>query len=220
MVKNLAHGLAMWHARAMRRKAPKPVQLETMDTLLVAGSFFRFLAEHLGELATEDVVGGIFDERFGRGSTPPEELLGLLLLRYFDDVSYQVASDRARFDLRWKAVLGYPVADLGPKVSDTTLNDFENALRANMRFEKLLSRTLAMAKAEGFFAREIEAAQDSSPVVGKGAVQDTFNLLGASVRRLIRAIAKAQNEPRRAVARRHGVEELFLKSTKAIAEIA
>ena len=202
----------------MRTHAPKGSgNFEELG--LAAGSLFEFLGSHLDQIATEDVVGGIFSEERGRGSTPPEHLVAVLILRYFEGVSYQVASDRARYDLRWKAVLGRTPSELGPVVSDTTLNDFENALRQERRFEKLLARTVQLAKESGLLGEEIEAAQDSSPVVGRGAVQDTYNLLGTSVRKLIRAIAKEQGEPARSVAKRFGVEDLFVRSTKATADI-
>src|ERR1700722_17699036 len=72
----------------------------------------------------------------------------------------------------------------------STLNDFEKALREQGRFEKLLAYTVQMAKKAGLLSDEIETAQDSSPTIGKGAVQDTYNLLGTSVRRLVRAVAE------------------------------
>jgi hypothetical protein len=50
-------------------------------------------------------------------------------------------------------------------------------------------------------------------------VQDTYNLLGTSIRKLVRAIAKEQGERARVVAKRYGVEELFARSTKATADI-
>jgi hypothetical protein len=202
----------------MRTRVPQgPAIIE--QPWLEPGSLFEFLSRHLAAIATEEVVGGIFSEEKGRGSTPPEHLVAILLLRYFEGVSYQVASDRTRYDLRWKAVLGRAPSELGPAVSDTTLNDFEKALRDNGRFEKLLARTVQMAKQAGLLEDEIEAAQDSSPVVGKGAVQDTYNLLGTSIRKLVRAIAKEQGEPARTAAKRFGVEDLFVRSTKATADI-
>jgi hypothetical protein len=202
----------------MRTRAKKgPATIE--ELCLAPGSLFEFLARHLDQIAPEEVVGGIFDEKLGRGSIPPEHLVAILILRYFDGVSYQVASDRARYDMRWKAVLGRTPSQLGPVVSDTTLNDFEKALREQGRFEKLLACTVQMAKEAGLLADEIETAQDSSPTIGKGAVQDTYNLLGTSIRRLVRAIAKEQREPARTVAQRYRVEDLFVRSTKATAEI-
>jgi hypothetical protein len=202
----------------MRTRLPKgPTTIE--ELCLAPGSFFEFLARHLSEIATEDVVGGIFSEERGRGSIPPEHLMAILLLRYFAKASYRVAADLARYDMRWKAVLGRAPRELGPIVSDTTLNDFEKALRENGRFDKLLARTVQLAKQAGFFGAEVETAQDSSPVIGKGQVEDTYNLLGTSIRKLVSAIAKEQGVPRREVAKRYGVEELFDRSTKATANI-
>lgn len=187
--------------------------------MLPERSLFGLLAEHLSEIATEEVIGGVFSERLGRPSTPPEHLVAILLLRYFENVSYAVAADRARFDVRWKAVLGRAPAESGPVVSDTTLNDFENALRNLGRFDVLLKRTIELAKEWGWLEGEIVVAQDSSPLIGKGAVKDTYNLLGDAIRKLIRALAKAQGEKPLEVSKRYGIEDLFRRSTKATAEI-
>ena len=189
------------------------------EWMLVPGSFFSFLAVRLSEIANEDVVGGVFCERLGRPSIPPEHLVAILLLRYFEGVSYAVAADRARFDVRWKAVLGRKPEDPGSIVSDTTLNDFEDVLRRRGRFGLLLKRTIELAKEAGFLADEIEGVQDSSPILGRGAVKDTYNLLGDAIKKLVRGLAHAQDEKPRDAARRYGVEDLFRRSTKATAEI-
>jgi hypothetical protein len=146
-------------------------------------------------------------------------LVALLLLRYFERVSYEVAAERAQYDIRWKAVLGLGPAEQGPVVSDTTLNDFEDALRERGRHDVLVKRTVEMAAEAGWIEGELETAQDSSPVQGKGAVKDTYNLLGDAIRILIRGIAKAQGDKPLATAERYGVAELFRRSTKATANI-
>jgi hypothetical protein len=189
------------------------------EWMLDPRGFFGFLAVHLSKIVTEEVVGGIFSERLGRPSTPPEHLVAILLLRYFENVSYAVAADRARFDVRWKAVLGRKPDEPGPVVSDTTLNDFEDALRNRGRMELLLNRTLELAKEAGWLEGELVGVQDSSPVIGKGAVKDTYNMLGDAIRKLVRGLAKAQGEKPLAAAKRYGVEDLFRRSTKATAEI-
>jgi hypothetical protein len=186
---------------------------------LPTGTFYWFLATHLDVIANEDVVGGIFDAKLGRPSIPPEHLVALLLLRYYEKVSYQVAAERGRFDIRWKAVLGRAIDEPGPVVSDTTLNDFEDTLRRLGRHDVLMRRTIEMACEAGWIEGELVAAQDSSPVIGKGAVKDTYNLLGDAIRKLVRAIAQAQGEKPLVVAERYRVEELFRRSTKATANI-
>jgi hypothetical protein len=204
----------------MRTRISGSLVIDPADMWMLApGSLFGFLAVHLPEIATEEVVGGIFSERLGRSSTPPEHLVAILLLRYFERVSYAVAADRARFDVRWKAVLGRRPEEPGPVVSDTTLNDFEEALRKLDRVEVLLTRTIELAKEAGLLKGELVAAQDSSPVIGRGAVKDTYNLLGDAIRKLVRGLAQAQGEKPLEVAKRYGIEDLFRRSTKATAEI-
>jgi hypothetical protein len=205
----------------MRTRIPtEGKQGPTADSwTLPGGSFFQFLATHLGQIATEDVVGGIFNPTQGRGSIPPEHLVAILLLRYFENVSYEVAAQRAQYDVRWKAVLGRGPTEPSPPVSDTTLSDFEAALRRLGRHDVLLTRTIEMACEAGWVEGELETAQDSSPVVGRGAVKDTYNLLGDAIRKLIRGIAKAQGTKPLATAAFHGVEDLFRRSTKATASI-
>jgi hypothetical protein len=204
----------------MRTRIPGSRVIDLADRwMLPPGTFFEFLAVHLAEIVTEVVVAGVFSERLGRPSTPPEHLVAILLLRYLENVSYEVAADRARFDVRWKAVLGRGPSESGPVVSDTTLNDFENALRELGRFDVLLKRTIELAKEAGWLKDEIEAVQDSSPVTGRGAVKDTYNLLGDAIRKLVRGLAKAQGEKPLDAAKRFGVEDLFRRSTKATAEI-
>ncbi len=76
-----------------------------------------------------------------------------------------------------------------------------------------------MAAEAGWIDAELHTAQDASPVVGKGAVKDTYNLLGDAIRKLIRGIAKAQGSKPLATAAQYGVEDLFRRSTKATANI-
>ena len=104
-------------------------------------------------------------------------------------------------------------------VSDTTLNDFERALQREGRWEALLTRTIQMAKEAGRLEGELKVALDTTPILGRGAVKDTYNLLGDAIRKLVRGLAKAQGETPLMAARRYGVEELFRCSTKATAQI-
>jgi len=71
-----------------------------------------------------------------------------------------------------------------------------------------LTRTIELAKEAGLLKGELVAAQDSSPVIGRGAVKDTYNLLGDAIRKLVRGLAQAQGEKPLEVAKRYGIEEL------------
>lgn len=205
----------------MRTRLPRQLSLDdaVVRWALPVGSFYRFLAEHLHAIATEAVVGGLFSETVGRPSTPPEHLVAVLLLRYHDDVSYVVAAERAQFDVRWKAVLGYAPAAVVPGLSDSTLHDFEDLLRAMGRHDALLARSITLACDAGWITGPITAVQDSSPVNGRGAVKDTYNLLGEGIQRLVRSLATATGEQPLAIAARYGAADLFRRRTKATANI-
>ena len=200
-------------------RTPPPTKDAADNWTLPKGTFFWFLAKHLQRIATEEVVGGLFSSTLGRPSTPPEHLVALLLLRYYENVSYAVAAERAQFDIRWKAVLGRAIEEPGPVVSDTTLNDFEAALRRLNRHDVLIARSVELACEAGWIEGELVTAQDSSPVNGKGAVKDTYNLLGDAIRKLVRGIAAAEGGKPLATAERYGVGDLFRRSTKAAANI-
>jgi hypothetical protein len=192
-----------------------------VEGILPTGSFYRFLAENVGRIASEDVVGGLFSDANGRRSAiAPEYYVALILLRYHDKVSYQVASERAQFDGRWRMVLGKsPTPSRSSIVSAASLQEFEDLLRRRGRHDALLVRTIKMAREDGVLPREVTTAQDSTPIIGRGAVKDTYNLVGDGLRRLLRALAKVQGEKPLAVAERYGVGELFRRSTKATAGI-
>ena len=205
----------------MRTRPARKLSLDdaVIQWALPAGSFYRFLAEYLPHIATEEVVRGLFSETVGRPSTPPEHLVAVLLLRYHDNVSYTVAAERAQYDVRWKAVLGYAPSDTVPPVSDTTLQSFEDLLRERGRHELVFAGSVALAADLGWINGPLVGVQDSSPVQGRGAVKDTYNLLGDGIRRLVRGLAKATGDKPLAVAERYGAAELFRRSTKATANI-
>jgi hypothetical protein len=205
----------------MRTRLPAQVTLDEaiLRWTLPQGSYYHFVASHLHQIATEEVVGGLFSETQGRPSTPPEHLVALVLLRYYEDISYEEAAERTEFDVRWKAVLGRAPQEPGPAVSDSTLQNFEVTLHKTGRYQVLFKRSVQMACEAGFVEGGLVVAQDSSPVIGKGAVKDTYNLLGDGIRTLVRALAKAQGDQVAQMAQKYGVEELFRRSTKATAQI-
>lgn len=193
---------------------------EVVERLLPRGSFYRFLFDNIEKLAADDVIGDVFSALRGRPSAiAPEHYLALILLRYHDNVSYEVASERGQFDVRWKAVIGKSPMDLTPTVSAASLQEFEDALKRRGRHEVLFQRTVTMAKDAGLLAKSVTVAQDSTSVTGRGAVKDTYNLLGDGLRRLLRALAKQQGTKPLALAEQFGAEELFRRSTKATANI-
>jgi hypothetical protein len=57
------------------------------------------------------------------------------------------------------------------------------------------SHGLAEARRAGYLQnRKLRVALDTTPILGKGAVQDTYNLLGEGIERLGRRLAEVEKE--------------------------
>src|SRR6185312_4810756 len=60
--------------------------------------------------------------------------------------------------------------------------------------EKLVERTVALAKeSKKFDWRKLRVILDSSPLEGAGRVEDTWNLIGRAMAKVVGAVAKATN---------------------------
>jgi len=86
--------------------------------------------------------------------------------------------------------------------------------------QKLLDRTVALAKQTGRFGwQALRAALDSSPLVGRGRVEDTWNLLGRALRTVVTCAATTLKSPREQVLAGAGVTLLGASSLKAALDI-
>jgi hypothetical protein len=83
-----------------------------------------------------------------------------------------------------------------------------------------LDRTVALAKRRGGFGwQALRAALDSSPVLGAGRVEDTWNLVGRALRAVATCAAKTLKVSREQVLRDAGVTLLGAVSLKAALDI-
>lgn len=119
----------------------------------------------------------------GRPSVLPAELALLALLQHEAGWSDEEAVLRSAFDLRWAAVLGRAAAT--PLCAKSTLQLFRSHLVLNDGVPKVFQKSIAEARRAGLLKGPvIRAAIDTKPMLGRGAVQDTYNLLGTSMRQL------------------------------------
>ena len=110
----------------------------------------------------------------------------------------------ARVDQRWQLVLGCLGATDAP-FSQGALVKFRERMIAHDLDRKLLDRTVALAKQTGRFGwQALRAALDSSPLVGAGRVEDTWNLLGRALRTVVTCAATTLKIPRDAGAAGRG----------------
>lgn len=80
-----------------------------------------------------------------------------------------------------------------PPFSKGTLVNFRKALINKGFDQKLIERTVEVAKKRGGFSSgRLRAALDSSPLWGAAKVEDTYNLLGHALKKVLRVIAEAQ----------------------------
>lgn len=209
--------LIRWHV---------PVELNPEETRIAAllhrsGKFYVFLRTIRTELFDDAFQAELAAVYHPRGTAPlPAALLAMVtVLQAYDQVSDADAVVAARVDRRWQLVLG----SLGPtdvRFSQGVLVKFRERMIAHDLDRKLLDRTVALAKQTGRFGwQALRAALDSSPLVGAGRVEDTWNLLGRALGTVVTCAATTLKVPRAHVLTGAGVTLLGAPSLKAALDI-
>jgi hypothetical protein len=93
---------------------------------------------------------------------------------------------------------------------------FRERLLAHDLDRKLVARTVAFAKATGKFGwQQLRAALDSSPLIGAGRVEDTWNLLGRAMHQLVVLASQVTGLAQEVIRQQAGVTVLGQASVKA-----
>lgn len=151
-------------------------------------SFYGFLAAQRGKLFRDDEFKALYVLDNGCPSVPPSLLATVLLLQTYDRVSDEEAKGRADFDLRWKVALGIEL-DSRP-FAKSTLQLFRAQLILHDGVRKVFKKSLAFARQSGHLKnRKSKLAVDTSNILGRGAVKDTYNLLADGIVKLVGVIA-------------------------------
>jgi hypothetical protein len=153
-------------------------------------TFYGWLAAQRGELFPDALFAGLYAHGWGRPSVPPSLLATALVLQTYSGVSDDEATQRAAYDLRWKVALGVEV-DARP-FAKSTLQEFRAQLVVHAEQRRLFQESLALAKRRGKLARhrKLTVALDTTPVLGRGAVKDTYNLLADGIVAVLRVLAR------------------------------
>jgi Transposase DDE domain/Transposase domain (DUF772) len=153
-------------------------------------TFYGWLAGQRGELFPDALFAGLYAAGWGRPSVPPSMLATALVLQTYSGVSDDEATQRAAYDLRWKVALGVEV-DARP-FAKSTLQEFRAQLVVHAEQRRLFQESLALARRRGKLARhrKLTVALDTTPVLGRGAVKDTYNLLADGIVALLRVLAR------------------------------
>ena len=154
----------------------------------------------------------------GRTSVPPSLAISILFLRAYEKVSFVEAIERTKYDLRWKVALGLEMEE--EPIQKSTLQEFEARLVIHEQGEALLKKSIAEARRAGYLqSRKIRVALDTTPILGKGAVKDTYNLLGEGIEQLACRLAEGEGESGASWAERQGLSRYFSSSLKGEAAI-
>ncbi len=181
-------------------------------------SFYGRLAGLRGQLFRDKDFAALYCRDNGRSSVPPSLLATALLLQAYDKVSDAEAHRRATVDLSWKVALGVEV-EVRP-FAQSTLQHFRAQLVLHAQMRELFLRSLELARARGLLrGRSLQVALDTTPIWGRGAVKDTYNLLADGIRQLLRTLARVQDRELAAWAAGQGYARYLAASVKGTAEI-
>ena len=151
-------------------------------------TFYGLLASLRGRLFRD---AGFYCADNGRDSVPPSLLATALLLQSHDKVSDAEAKARADFDIRWKVALGIEVEDR--PFAKSTLQVFRAQLILHDKVREVFESSLRLARESGYLKRRsMKVALDTTNILGRGAVRDTYNLLADGIVKLMRALAQVE----------------------------
>lgn len=145
----------------------------------------------------------------GRPSTPPSLLALACLLQHHEGISDAEVVERTKYDLRWKVVLDLDPVQVVAPFAKSTYQSFRARLALHEKEALAFEKSVEVAAQKGLFRKSVGVALDSSPVRGRGAIKDTFNLLSDAIRCLVRGVAKKRGLDPSAEALRVGVERHF-----------
>ena len=181
-------------------------------------SFYGLLASLRGRLFRDAEFAEFYCPDNGRDSVPPSLLATALLLQSHDKVSDAEAKARADFDLRWKVALGIEVEDR--PFAKSTLRVFRAQLILHDKVREVFESSLRLARESGYLkGRGMKVALDTTNILGRGAVKDTYNLLADGIVKLARALAQLKGINVGQWAKSQGYHRYLASSVKGEAAI-
>jgi hypothetical protein len=181
-------------------------------------SFHGQLALASARLFSDDSFAALYADHRGRPSVPPSQLALLTLLQHHAGCSDEEAIDRTAYDLRWAAVLRREAGT--PLCAKSTLQLFRSHLILHEGVWTLFQSSLQEARRAGLLkGAALKIAIDTKPILGRGAVLDTYNLLGRGIRQLVGAWARSEGQASEAWAHAHDLSRYFGSSLKGEADL-
>jgi len=182
-------------------------------------SFYHQLAVAGPRLFRDEDFAEFYATVPSRPSVPPSQLALMTLLHQYTGCSDQEAVERSAYDLRWCAVLGKAAGE--PLCAKSTFQLFRAHLVVHEKMGAILVKSIEEAKRSGLLKRgsALKVHLDTKPIIGRGSVEDTYNLLGRGIRGLVEALARLVRCEPREWAAAHDLGRYFTSSLKGSAGI-
>ncbi len=157
--------------------------------VLKPGTFHAQLAQAAPRLFRDEDFAKLYSDRIGRPSVPPSMLALTVLLQQEAGVSDEETVARTGYDLRWASVLRRTAGEA--LCAKSTFQLFRAHLVLHEAVRTLFLASIHEAKKAGLLnGKAVRVAIDTKPIAGRGAVEDTFNLVAAGIRQVAAALAR------------------------------
>ncbi len=198
-----------------------PVELSEEEEQIVKrvrkAKLFVFLRQHRHGLFNEAFQQELanLDRPAERGQPPIAPAMLALILQAYMGISDDEVIEATVMDRRWQLVLDCLNTEQAP-FSKGTLVAFRQRLIEAHLDRRLIERTIEIASpSQGVGPRALRAALDSSPLWGAGRVEDTYNLVGHALKKVMRVVADQQGRELVGVAKEAGAAVMCETSLKA-----
>jgi hypothetical protein len=181
-------------------------------------TLYGYLSQNRHHLFRDEDFAALYCRNNGRPSVPPSVVVSILFLRAYTRVSFAEAIERTQYDLRWKVALGLEMEQV--PIHKSALQEFEAQLVLHEMHEPLLQRSIQEARRAGYLkSHKIRVALDTTPILGQGAVKDTYNLLGEGIEKLARRLLEVEGAEEKTWVQQQGLQPYFGSSLKGEAAI-
>jgi len=204
-----------------------PVELSPAEQRIAKrirrAKLFLFLrlqrSEIFSDAFQEEMRAPYKDSTRGQPPVPPAQLDLAIILQAYMGVSDDEVIEATTMDLRWQLVLDCLGCEEPPFSKGTLVTHRQRMIEHGLD-RRLIERTVEVAEQKGGFGpRQLRAALDSSPLWGASRVEDTYNLLGHALRKVLSVVARQRGWELADVANEAGVSKLAGSSLKAALDL-
>ena len=118
----------------------------------------------------------------------------------------------------WKVALDVEI-DAKP-LAQSMLQQFRAQLILHDQIQAVFLRSLELAREKGLLkGQALRLVLDTTPILGRGAVKDTYNLLADGIRQLLRTLARVQAQDAVHWAEQEGYDRYLEPSLKGSTEV-